>query len=218
VAVTRNGHGYPIDPRIVELIDRAAGFLADAGYDVVDVEPPPIVEAFRGWFSTGLTEIQLTLDETVRTHGSEELQSVFDCYYEMGQLLDLGGYRAGFSERTRMMREWSVFMDRYPLVLCPFFMRQAWGWNDDAGGAAAVEDLFMASMYSSGLNFIGVPAGVVPMDLVESLPAGVQVVGRRFREDLVLDAMEAIEERAGLLIEQLWQVEAQAERGTATRA
>jgi amidase len=44
----------------------------------------------------------------------------------------------------------------------------------------------------------------VPIDLVEGLPAGVQVIGARFREDLVLDALEAIEARAGSLVERLW--------------
>src|SRR6266516_7232855 len=36
VAVTRNGHGYPMHPVIVGLIERAAGYLSDAGYDVVE--------------------------------------------------------------------------------------------------------------------------------------------------------------------------------------
>ena len=54
------------------------------------------------------------------------------------------------------------------------------------------------------MNFLGLPAGVVPIDLVDGLPAGVQVIGARFREDLVLDALEAVEARAGFLFERLW--------------
>ena len=42
-------------------------------------------------------------------------------------------------------------------------------------------------------------------DLVEELPTGVQLVGRRFREDVILDAMAAIEQRAGRLVDRLWQ-------------
>jgi amidase len=199
VAVTRNAHGYPIHPRIVEQIDRAAGALADAGYRVIEAEPPPITEAYAGWWSTGITEIKLTLDATARQHGSAELQQVFDDYYAMGDLLDLAGYRAGFSERTRMMREWSVFTDAHPIVLTPFLMRPTYAWDADAHGIDAVADLFMSSMYSCGLNFLGFPAGVLPTGMVDNLPAGVQLVGRRFREDLVLDAMQSIEDRLGRL-------------------
>ena len=47
-------------------------------------------------------------------------------------------------------------------------------------------------------------AGVVPVDLVEGLPAGVQIIGRRFREDLILDAMEVIERDTGVMAHRLW--------------
>ena len=40
--------------------------------------------------------------------------------------------------------------------------------------------------------------------MVENLPAGVQIIGRRFREDLILDAMETIEARVGVLAHELW--------------
>lgn len=204
VAVTRNPHGHRIHPGIVAAIDTAAAHLTAAGYDVVEVEPPPVIEAMRGWFSTGITEMRLTMDAMLREYTSDEMQRVFDGYYAMGELLDLAGYRAGLSERTRMVREWSVFLDTYPLVLTPFLLCPTYGWNDDADGDDRVRDLFHSSMYSCGLNFLGLPAGVVPISLVEDLPAGVQLVGRRFREDVVLDAMEAIEKRNGRLVPQLW--------------
>ena len=71
-------------------------------------------------------------------------------------------------------------------------------------GLQQTRDLFDASIYSYGINYLGLPAGVVPIDLVEELPAGVQLVGRRFREDVILDAMAAIEQRAGRLVDRLW--------------
>ena len=45
---------------------------------------------------------------------------------------------------------------------------------------------------------------MVPVGLVEGLPAGVQIVGRRFREDLILDAMAAVEAQVGVLTRTLW--------------
>jgi amidase len=44
----------------------------------------------------------------------------------------------------------------------------------------------------------------VPIGLVEGLPAAIQIVGRRFREDLILDAMEVVESHVGVLAKQLW--------------
>ena len=45
------------------------------------------------------------------------------------------------------------------------------------------------------------------MRLPDELPAGVQIVGRRYREDLILDAMEAIEASVGILAHKLWERE-----------
>ena len=119
-------------------------------------------------------------------------------------LLDLDGYITTFAERTRLMRDWNRFLDQYPLLLTPFLMRPMFDWNYDAGGLDAVTDLFASAVYSTGINYLGLPAGVIGMDLVDDRPAAVQLVGRRFREDLICDALEAIESRNGVLAERLW--------------
>jgi amidase len=204
VAVTRNAHGYPMHPGIVSLIDRAAGFLSNAGYEVVEAEPPSIMEPARGWFTVLLTELKGTLGPLIDKFGSDDLRRIFGWYYEIGKTLDLDDYRSGLADRTRMMRAWNVFLDAYPLVLTPFMMRPMYSWNYDALGYAETKDLFDSAVYSYGINYLGLPAGFVPVDLVEDLPAGIQLVGRRFREDVILDAMAAIEECAGSLVKRLW--------------
>jgi amidase len=204
VAVTRNSHGYPIHPGILQLIDRCAAYLRDAGYEVVDVEPPSIMDPARGWFSVLLTDIKATLGPAVDRHGSDDIRRIFDWYYEMGTILDLDAYRVGLAEKIRMMRSWNVFLDSYPLILTPFLMRPLYPWNYDTLGLEQTKDLWDSAVYSYGINYLGLPAGFVPVDLVENLPAGVQLVGRRFREDTILDAMAAIEHRAGHLVDRLW--------------
>lgn len=74
----------------------------------------------------------------------------------------------------------------------------------DAQGFTQTKELFDAAIYSFGVNYLGLPAGVVPVGLVDGLPAGVQIVGRRFREDLILDAMAVIEAQVGVMAKTLW--------------
>src|SRR5262249_25937844 len=69
VAVTRNSHGYAMHPGILRLIDRAAGYLSAAGYDVVEAEPPSIIEPAHGWFSVLLSELKGTLGPIIDEHG-----------------------------------------------------------------------------------------------------------------------------------------------------
>jgi amidase len=204
VAVTRNAHGYPIHPEISHAVERVAKWLAAAGYAVDEVEPPPITEPARAWFAVSVAEMKVTLFPVAQQHGSRTIQELFSWYERMGDVVDAAGYMLGVAERTRMTRQWSVFLEEHPLVLTPFLMRPMFSWNYDAQGFAQTKDIFDAAIYSYGVNYLGLPAGVVPIGLVDDLPAGVQIVGRRFREDLILDAMQVVESEVGVLAKTLW--------------
>ena len=58
-----------------------------------------------------------------RQHGSPTIQEIFGWYERMANPVDAEGYLLGIAERTRMARQWSVFLERHPLVLTPFLMR-----------------------------------------------------------------------------------------------
>jgi amidase len=191
-------------PEISHAVERVAKWLAAAGYAVDEVEPPPITEPARAWFAVSVAEMKVTLFPVAQQHGSRTIQELFSWYERMGNVVDAAGYMLGVAERTRMTRQWSVFLEEYPLVLTPFLMRSMFSWNYDAQGFAQTKDIFDAAIYSYGVNYLGLPAGVVPIGLVDDLPAGVQIVGRRFREDLILDAMQVVESEVGVLAKQLW--------------
>ena len=204
VAVTTASHGYAIHPGIVGLIERAAGQLADAGYAVDWVDPPPIIDAARGWFSVGMTELSFLLRDAAREVGSETVNDIFEAFFAMSDMLELGPFIAGLGDRTRLIRDWSLFLDAHPLVLCPFLMRPMFDWDYDTHGPEAVRDLFESAIYSTGVNYLGLPAGVIGMDLVEGRPAGVQVIGPPFREDTICAALAAIEAANGVMARRLW--------------
>ncbi len=204
VAVTTESAGYELHPGIAELIERAAGQLADARYRVVEADPPPVIEAARGWFSAATTEMKTTFDEPLRAFGSETIIRIFDWYFELSELLDLTGYITTIAGRTALMRDWNRFLVEHPLVITPFLMRPMFDWDYDARGLDEVADLFASAIYSTGINYLGLPAGIIGMDLVDDRPAAVQIVGRYFREDVICDALEAIEAANGVMAQRLW--------------
>ncbi|MDG1368190.1 MAG: amidase [Acidimicrobiales bacterium] len=204
VAVTTESNGYDMHPAMGELVERSAEMLADAGYRVVHVDPPSILGPAKEWFRAGITELNVSLGPAMTAYGSETIQRIFEWYYDLGEILDRNDYMQALGDRARYLREWSLFLDKYPLLVTPFLMRPLYDWNDDAQSFALLKDVFDSSMYSSGTNYLGLPAGVFGVDLVEGRPAAVQIVGRRYREDLIVDAMEAVQERNGILTDQLW--------------
>lgn len=204
VAVSRQTDGHTLHPGIAALIDQAAAQLAEAGWDVVEVDAPPIGEASRGWFSALITEMRELFEEPLRRDGSATIGQIFDWYYELSTFLDLKGYVQASGARTDLMRTWNLFLDEYPLLLSPFLLGPMYDWDHDAQSAENVADLFASSVWSTGVNYLGLPSGVIGTGLVEGRPAGVQLVGRRYREDVICDGLEAIEARTPALTAELW--------------
>ena len=204
VAVTRETYGYPMHPGIAEGLDRVAGYLADAGYAVEEVETPPMDRPALNWFEVLFHEIDATLGPLAREHGSETINRLFEWMLAMGEPVSPEGYRHAIAERSALTREWNTFLADYPLVLTPFLMRSLYPWDYDARSREELHDLFNAALYSTGINYLSLPAGVTPIGLVDNLPAGIQIVGRRFREDLILDALQVVEDRVGVLARELW--------------
>jgi amidase len=204
VAVTKENYGYPIHPDIVAGIDRATNYLRNAGYQVEEIETPSIKPAVDAWLDAVTLELKETLGPLAEQHGSKTVRDIFDAYYRFGNMVDYKGYMAAVANRSAMVRQWSVFLEEWPLVLSPFFMRPMYDYDHDETYEGA-RDLFDAMMYSYSINYLGLPAGNIPIGLVAGRPCGVQIIGQRFREDMILDAMQVVEDQVGIMAHQLWE-------------
>jgi amidase len=161
-------------------------------------------DAAKAWFVYLGAELETFLMPLAREHGSETIQQIFEWYFQIGEVADAADYRKGIKERTAMTRQWNEFLEQTPLVLAPYFLQPTPDWDCDAKSFAGTRDVFNAGIYSTGINWVSLPAGVTPIGMIDGRPAGVQLIGRRYREDLILDAMAAIEARVGVLTHQLW--------------
>ena len=108
-----------------------------------------------------------------------------------------------------LARAWSLFLQEYPLVLTPFLPQPFFGPDRDAEGEAGVREVLGSALWSYSMNFMGLPAANVPARLAELTegpqPINVQIVARRWREDLAVDAAIAIEDRIGRMCDPLWE-------------
>ncbi len=204
VAVTRDPAGIACHPAVAKAIDDAAGYLADQGYAVEAKDPPLVADIARSWRTLLMTETRAMMESAIREHGSADINQVYDGYQRTVEPRDLEAHARGLAERTRFLRAWSMFMEDYPLVLAPVSQVPPFPQGEDLLGDERVRQMLDEQSMLYSVNLLGAPAAAVPTGLHEGVPIGVQIIGQRFREDLCLDAAQAIENRVGILAEQLW--------------
>ena len=205
VAFTRNTFDFEIDPAVEKALDTARDALADAGYEVTEAEPPSVqeigIEGSRCLFG----EIRAVMEADIRKYGSATINAIFDTYFDYYKPYEGVDLLKGFAKRSHYVRQWLLFMEEYPLVLTPFLPMPTYAWDRDTQGADGVRDCLGSGYYSIAMNYMGLPAGNIPANYNDGLPVGVQIVGRRFREDMILDACEAIETRVGVMARKLFE-------------
>jgi hypothetical protein len=108
---------------------------------------------------------------------------------------DFKAYSLALSRRTTWIRQWAIFMRKYQLLLCPVSLAPPMLLGADVGTQAEFEEIARIQAPSFAIPVLGLPGVSVPTGVAHGLPTGVQIVGQRFREDLVLDAAEVIEAR-----------------------
>ncbi|MEO1681182.1 MAG: amidase [Pseudomonadota bacterium] len=209
VAFARSDFGFGLHPDVAVALDAAATALSKAGYAVDEVEPPSVREAAEIGYRALLGEVKALLGADIRQFGSERINAIFDEYFRQFPPFEGDDLLAMMAQRTDYARQWSIFLEDYPLVLTPLLLTPFFTAGRDAEGPEGVRDALGRSHWSFLVNFLGLPAGNLPTHIAQlpggAQPIGVQIVGRRWREDLIVDAMEAIEDAIPPVCTTLWQ-------------
>lgn len=193
------------DREVMAVFDKAADHLANAGYSVQEVEVPDLSGVWRTWANIIMNETRVTSEQAMRAVASDDFKQTLDGFLTTADILDEDGWMKATAARSAHIRAWQMFFETYPVVLTPTTVKRTPGPRADLGGDAAVRQLFWNDLrFISALNVLGLPAAVVPVALVGGHPVGVQIVAGRYREDLCLDAAQAIEDQAGVLYKKLW--------------
>ena len=82
------------------------------------------------------------------------------------------------------------------MLLSPVCCERPWLIDEDI---SRIEEIATAMRMVVPINVLGLPSCAVPVGCDDGLPQGVQLIGARFREDLLLDAAQAVEDRAPVI-------------------
>ena len=206
VALARIPDDIDTDADVMALVRTAADHLASAGYDVTEAEVPDLTGTWRLWCDLIMTELSVLQEAQMREHGSAEFRQTLDGFLKMATILDGRAYMEAIAHRSRVVRNWLAFLETYPIVLTPLCVKRTPEARADLDGDARVRSLFWNDLrFMSSINVLGLPAAVVPVGLAGGNPAGVQLIGSRYREDACLDAAAAIEAKVGIMAKRLWE-------------
>lgn len=195
VAMTVNCQGVPADPAVVAAVRQAGAWLADAGYVVEEVEPPSLAEAQELWSLVANDEARLFMWDAVAKFGDEGVRKSFGWMLGSSPVLSHADHLKAFARRSTLLRRWQLFLQQHPLVLCPVSGEPPFPWGWDVESEATMARVLRAQESQFAVPVLGLPALSVPTGTAGALPMGVQLIGPRFREDLLLDAAEVIEQR-----------------------
>lgn len=198
VAMVTDPGGRGVHPVVRKAVEAAADALRDAGYVVTEVaDVPRLADALEVYGRMTCTEFATTWSAVKLLLGAEGHR-----YIEMGMAttgpVELTEYLRLTGVRLGIQRDWAAFLDEYPLVLAPVFTDPPFTPGEEVRDAASHQRVQNAMRLCTATSFVGVPAVAVPTGVVDGLPYGVQVIGRSYREDLCLEAAEALERRLGV--------------------
>jgi aspartyl-tRNA(Asn)/glutamyl-tRNA(Gln) amidotransferase subunit A len=191
--------GYAaVEPAVVEAVRVAARAFADGGHSVEEADlrledPWPIEdEIWLGMFAADLAD---------RTDGRpidalEGLSPGLRTIVERGATRTAADLAGAFNARTRWCATLADRLAPYDLLLTPTLPCVAFPAGDDAPETVAGSPVSYLSWtaFTYPFNLSGQPAATVPCGLVDGLPVGLQIVGRRLDDALVLRAARLFEE------------------------
>lgn len=175
----------------------AAQALRDAGWSVEEVdELPPLRPAVDLQIALWMGDGYEQLLAAARAEGDPGAIAALTGQEALARRIGLAEFSDALSRRLTIARQWQQFMtERYSLVLMPVSGELPFVNDLDLQGPEAYQRVWRAQMPMIALPVTGLPALGLSTGMTPRGPVGVQLVAARFREDVCLDAGQAIEER-----------------------
>ena len=198
VALVTHPEGGSTHPSIAEGVKRAGDALSRAGYEVEEVMPPLLIESYLAWSELIMADTAMSqpiLEMVMGKDGLRFLELTNGAFPPP----TVESMFANHQLRDKVARAWQAFFFDYPLIVGPTWTQPPFHLGFDLESADTAMQVAEIFRFVLPANLMGLPAACVPTGVIDGLPVGAQIMSRRFREDLCLDAAEAIERDLGII-------------------
>ena len=185
--------GMEITPEIEAALLGAAKDLADAGWEVEEVDCPPMQPAADINAKLWLAEMRQGVDRMVEQEGEPDSQHVFAVMQSLSAPVDAGGLLDTLRDRVTHLREWQLFLAQYSVLICPVSGMLPFDQQADVQSAEGFKAIMRAQLTQLAVPALGLPGLAVATEPAAGKPMGVQLLARRYREDILIAAGRDIE-------------------------
>ncbi|MGJ3261505.1 MAG: amidase family protein [Rhodospirillales bacterium] len=188
--------GLDTEPGVAAALHRAAECLRADGWTVEEKETPPLRPAVAMQLILWMAEFQGAGAEAVEREADPDALFVFAQLRRHAAKdgeTSLERVLWALRERATLVRAWQTFLADYPVVLMPVSAEPPFPDHLDVESEAAFDRVIEAQLVQVGMPVIGVPGLTVTMATDDGAPLGVQLVGPRYREDVLFDAGAVLE-------------------------
>lgn len=185
--------GLDTAPEVVAALNDAARRLADAGWVVDEADGPSFHQAAEQQLILWLAEFRRGGAKVIAEENDPDASMVYEQLDRLCGDVDLNVLLDAIQARARLTREWQLFLEDYPVLICPVSAELPFADLLDVASPEAFGRVLRAQLTQVGLPLMGLPGLTVSTGMVGAVPVGVQLIGGRFQENALLLAAEAIE-------------------------
>ena len=185
--------GMQVNDDVAEALQEAANRLRAAGWTVDEVACPPMRSAAAINACLWMAEMQFGATDMLAREADADAQFAFAQMSEDAGEVGFVSLMEALQARAALVRDWQVFLNDYPVLLCPISGELPFDQQRDVQSEAAFARVFEAQLTQRALPAIGMPGLAVATGETNGRPLGVQLIGPRYREDILLAAGRDIE-------------------------
>lgn len=193
VALCVQPDGMAVQDEVAAAVTDAGKRLEIEGWTVQEVELPPLRDPAEMQAILWLAEFRRAGRGMLDREADPDASFVFAQMEALCPPPTLESFMDALQRRSTYLRQWMNFFEDYPVALMPVSGELPFKDQDDVSSPERFRQIMDAQLPQIGLPLMGLPGLTVSTGLCGRTPVGVQLVAGRYREDLLLEAGQAIE-------------------------